>query len=206
MRTLRNFVIIKTETFRGASSTGGNTTGNTALQVRNTLSGGVFAVPGFTWNVQPNLRSIANLPIGTRMMAFGPDSSYTPIQADFEALQVARWALDCFVSSVPITHPGGRGYYDAIPGSREAGCLGAGWVGRYVFQRLLDIASLHHATRAVPIIHPSGTPGEVPSVLQKATSSWDVASRNLFSFCFRLHQALVQADAIVTGNPSGISK
>ena len=33
------------------------------------------------------------------MMAFGPDGSYTPIQADFEALQVARWALDCFVTS-----------------------------------------------------------------------------------------------------------
>ena len=140
------------------------------------------------------------------MMAFGPDSSYTPIQADFEALQVARWALDCFVSSVPITHPGGRGYYDAIPGSYEAGCLGAGWAGRYVFQRLLDVASQHHATRAVPVTHPSGTPGDIPLPLQSATSSWDAANRNLFSFCFRLHQALVQAGAIVTGSPSGISK
>ena len=136
------------------------------------------------------------------MMAFGPDGSYTPIQADFEAFQIARWALDCFESSVPITHPGGRGHYDAIPGSREAG----GWVGRYVFQRLIDIASLHHATRAVPITHPSGTPGEVPSALQNATSSWDVASRDLFSFCFRLHQALVQAGATVTSSLPGIGE
>jgi len=74
-----------------------------------------------------------------------------------------------------------------------------------VFQRLLDIASLHHATRAVPITHPSGTPGEVPSALQSATSSWDVANRNLLSFCFRLHQALVQAGATVTGRLSGIN-
>lgn len=79
-------------------------------------------------------------------MARGPNNAWTPIQGDFEAFQVARWALDCFVSSVPITHPGGRGNYDALPT-----CLGAGWVGPYVFQRLLDIASLHHAIRAVPI-------------------------------------------------------
>ena len=72
--------------------------GNTALH--NTLSAGVFAVPGFTWNVQPNLRSIVDLPIATQMMACGPDNSYTFIQADFEAFQIARWALDCFVSSV----------------------------------------------------------------------------------------------------------
>lgn len=192
--------------FRDAGSSGGNSIGNTTLQVRNTLSAGVLAVPGFIWNVQPNLRSITDLPIGTRIMAFGPDNSYTPIQADFEALQIARWALDCFVSAVPITHPGGRGYYETIPGSYEGGCLGVGWVGRYVFQRLLDIASLHHATRAVPVAHPSGTPGDVPLALQNATSSWDETNRNLFSFCFRLHQALVQAGAIVTGSLSGISK
>ena len=144
------------------------------------------------------------------MMVCGPgNSNYVPIQADFEALQVARWALDCFVSAIPITHPGGRVNYNAVPASLEAGwvgSLGAGWVGPYVFQRLLDIASLHRATRAVPITHPSGTPGEVPSALQNATSSWDVANQNLLSFCFRLHQALVQAGAIVTGSISGISK
>ena len=134
-------------------------------------------------------------------MACSPNNSYTPIQADFEALQVACWALDCFVSAVPITHPGGRGDYDAVPTS-----LGAGWVGPYVFQRLLDIASLHHATRAVPITHPSGTSGDVPSTLQNSTSSWDIANRNLLSYCFRLHQALVQAGVIVTGSLSGISK
>ena len=89
-----------------------------------------------------SLRSINGLPISTQMMAFGPDSSYTPIQADFEALQVACWVLDCFVSSVPITHPGGQGYYDAMPGSYEAGCL--------------DVASQHHATRAVPITQQVG--------------------------------------------------
>jgi hypothetical protein len=137
------------------------------------------------------------------MMASGPSKSYTPRQSDFEALQVARWALDCFVSAVPITHPGGRGNHDAIPTSFSAS---AGWVGLYVFQRLLDIASMHHATRAVPITHPSGTSGDVPSSLQNATSSWDVANRDLFSFCFRLHRALVQAGAIVTGSLSGISK
>jgi hypothetical protein len=134
-------------------------------------------------------------------MASGSSTAYVRTEADFEALQVARWALDCFVSPVPITHPGGRGIYDATPVS-----LGAGWVGPYVFQRLLEIASLHHATRAVPITHPSGAPGEIPSALQNATSSWDVANRNLLSFCFRLHQALVQAGATVTGRLSGISK
>jgi hypothetical protein len=134
-------------------------------------------------------------------MACGSTDAYTRTQADFEALQVARWALDCFVSAVPITHPGGRGIYDAIPVS-----LGAGWVGRYVFQRLLDIASLHHATRAVPITHPSGAPGDVPPALQNATSSWNVANQKLLSYCFRLHQALVQAGATVTGRLSGISK
>ena len=139
------------------------------------------------------------------MMIRGPDKWYIPVQADFEALQVARWALDCFVSAVPITHPGDRGSlnYNEVPFSAKAGrvgSLGAGWAGPYVFQRLLDIASLHPVTRAVPIILPSGTPGEVPLALQNATSSWDVANRNLFSFCFRLHQALVQAQAaIVTG-------
>ena len=189
-------------------SSGGNTTGNTGLQVHNTLSTGVLAVPRFTWNVQPNLRSIDDLPIGTRMMACGPhNSNYMPIQADFEALQVARWALDCFVSAVPITHPGGRGNYDSVPDSLEAewvGSLGAGWAGPYVLQRLLDIASLHHATRALPI---SGTPGEIPSALQNATSSWDTANQELFSFCFRLHQALIQAGAIVTGSSlSGTSE
>lgn len=144
------------------------------------------------------------------MMACGPDNSnYMPIQADFEALQVARWALDCFVSAVPITHPGGQGNHNSVPASLEAGWVGSletGWVGRYVFQRLLDIASLHHATRAVPISHPSGTPGEVPSALQNATSSWNVANQGLLSFCFRLHQALVQAGAIVDGNLSRISE
>jgi hypothetical protein len=71
---------------------------------------------------------------------------------------------------------------------------------------LLDIASLHPATRAIPITHPNDTSGEVPSALEDATSSWDIASRNLLSFCFRLHQALVQAGAIVTGSLSEISK
>ena len=189
--------------FRGDGSSGGNTA------LHNTLSSGVFAVPGFTWNVQTNLRSISDLPIATQMMACRPDNSYMPIQADFEAFQVARWALDCFVSSIPITHPGGRGNYDAIPASLEVGwvgSLGAGCVGPYVFQRLLDIASLHRATRAVSITHPSGTPGDVPSSLQNATSSWDVANRELLSFCFRLHQALVQAGAMATGSLSGIRK
>lgn len=201
MRTLRNFVIIKTNSFRdgGSSGASGNATGNTT--VHNTLPAGVFAVPGFTWNVQPDLRSIADLPVATQMMTCGPNNSYMPIQADFEALQIARWALDCFVSAVPITHPGGRGNYDIAPAS-----LGAGWVGPYVFQRLLDIASLHHATRTVPITHASGTSGEVPSALQNATSSWDVANRSLLSFCFRLHQALIQAGAIVTVSQSAISK
>jgi hypothetical protein len=132
-------------------------------------------------------------------MAFGPNNSYTPTQVDFEALQVARWALHCFLSAVPITHPGGRG----LQGQDS---LGGGWVGLYVFQRLVDIASLHHATRAVPITHPSGTPGEIPSALKNATSSWDVANRDLLSFCFRLHQALVQAGAIVNSSTSVISK
>ena len=113
-------------------------------------------------------------------MACGPGNLYyMPIQADFEALQVARWKLDCFVSAVPITHPGGRRNYGSVPASLAAewvGSLGAG-VGPYVFQRLLDIASLHHATRAVPITHPSGTPGEVPLALQNATLSWDVANQ-----------------------------
>ena len=199
MRTLRDFIIIKTDnSFRGRDGGSSGSDGNTGTTPHNTLPANVFAVPGFTWNVQPDLRSIADLPIATQMMACGPNNSYMPVQADFEAFQVARWALDCFVSAVPITHPGGRGNYDVAPVS-----LGAGWVGLYVFQRLLDIASLHHATRAIPI---SGTPGEVPSALQNATSSWDVANRKLLSFCFRLHQALVQAGAIVTGGLSGISK
>jgi hypothetical protein len=76
--------------------------------------------------MQPNLRSIADLPIATQMMACGPHTSYIPKQVDFEALQVARWALDCFVSAVPITHPGSRGNYDAVPASL-VGSLGAGW-------------------------------------------------------------------------------
>ena len=165
----------------GGGSSGGNAT--------------VLAVPGFPWNVQPDLRSISDLPIGTQMMICGPGNrSYTPFPADFEALQVARWALDCFVSPVPITHPGGRGNYDAILTSPSTG-----WAGPYVFQRLLDIASLHPATRAIPI---DATSEEVPSALEDATLFWDIASRNLLSFCFRLHQALVQAGAIVTSSLS----
>ena len=140
---------------RGGGSSGGNTTG--ALQVRNTLPIGVFAVPGFTWNVQPNLRSIADLPIGTQMMACGPGNLYyMPIQADFEALQVARWALDCFVSAVPITHPGGRGNYGSVPASLAAewvGSLGAG-VGPYVFQTLRAcIMQLELSPSLTPVAH-----------------------------------------------------
>ena len=148
-----------------------------------------MAVPGFTWNMQPDLRSIAVLPIAT--------------PADFEALQVARWTFDCFVFADPIsTHPGGhgRGNQDALLTQ-----LGAGWVSPYVLQRLLYIASLHPATRVVPITHPSGTSGEVPCALHNAISSWDVANQNLLSFCFCLYQALVQAGAIATGT-AGISK
>ena len=134
------------------------------------------------------------------MMACGPGKLYyMPIQADFEALQVAHWALDCFVSAVSITHPGGRGNHGSVLASLAAkweGSLGAGWVGPYVIQILLDIASLHHATRDVPITHPSGTPGEVPLALQNA---WDVENQKSLSFCFRLHQALVEAGSIVTG-------
>jgi hypothetical protein len=157
---------------------------------------GLLAVVGFTWDLPDNLSVIDDLPEGTQMMARGPDGRSIVTQDDYEAFQVARWALSCFVqSSVPLTHPGGRGSWDAMPTSvRDEG--GEGWTYAYVFQRLLEIAALHPAIQNVDS---SAGVSVVPERIRAATSQWRARNEKLFSFCFRLHSALVEAGATIEG-------
>lgn len=148
-----------------------------------------FLVPRFTWDIQADLSLVDNLPEGTLMMARGPLRSHSAAQGDYEAFQVARWALDCFVQpSVPFTHPGGRGSWDALPNYIRS--TDEGWTYGYVFQRLLDIAALHPESRNLTIPNLDNKPLGVPAATHVATSTWRLGNQKLFSFCFRLHHAL----------------
>lgn len=160
-----------------------------------------YPVAGFPWDVQADATSTTGLPDGTFMMACGPQGLHSVVQCDYEAFQVARWALDCFMhSAVPLTHPGGRGSWDAMPISIH--CTDEGWVYAYVFQRLLDIAAVHPASRNIPILAPDDRLSDAPTTALVAIRSWRPGNQRLFSFCFRLHRALLKTDEVSGGETS----
>jgi hypothetical protein len=125
------------------------------------------------------------------MMARGEQGRHSAAKGDYEAFQVARWALGCFKQpAVLMTHPGGRGNWDALPISIRG--TDESWTYAYVFQRLLDFATLHHAGHHVPVVDPDIKPLDVPAATRAAISSWGPGNQKLFSYCFRLYRALAQ--------------
>ncbi|KAI9510484.1 hypothetical protein F5148DRAFT_569745 [Russula earlei] len=146
------------------------------------------AVTTIAWDIQADLSSVTDLSEGTQMLSRGPLGAHSATKTDFEAFQVARWALTCFVQpAVPITHPGGRGTWDARPTPTSED---VGWTNAYVLQRLLEIAALHPATWNVPILGADDELSDAPAATLAAISSWKQGNQRLFSFCFRLYRAL----------------